>query len=155
MQVAYDASTRSENIDATLEEISSAVRAIRVVQDFPEDLAELQLIDVQCAAVCLCSAILSYVVVVIKYLGSSRISKSYLLLSSSYMLENITKTILRSEKAFLSGKGEISSAIQSYNSRIAALHSRVTIETYVELKENGKQRNHIQQGRIACNCFCN
>lgn len=83
VQIAYEASGRAEAIDGTLETVSKAAENIQKIDLIPTNLALEQLSAVHCAALDLCTAILSYLTILIRYvnmgvLGMSSRGASYL-----------------------------------------------------------------------------
>lgn len=65
----YDASGRGEAIQGTLEIVSKAADEIQKIDPISTSLAVPQLRAVHCAAFDLCTAILSYLTTLIKYIN--------------------------------------------------------------------------------------
>ena len=67
-QIAHIESKKSKEIEETVEFLSLTVTRIRLVKEFPTDIAHAQLENVECAALNFLSAVMEYIATSIQHL---------------------------------------------------------------------------------------
>ena len=70
LQIGYEESEKEEEIIETIEMLSTDIHRIRLVKNFPQNVAEAQLENVNCAALRLSAAVMEYLAMAIKQLKS-------------------------------------------------------------------------------------